>query len=138
MRERQKTASVSLLQTPAENDVVYPDNGKPVGQVTPEIAATLRMNKPGVIVLDDIGLQHIEERHGKEIRSLGFPDGREFVGFVLGNLDAVYDVDGNGRKYDLVSRAMRPQGRVMIRLEFAESGDFYQVATAGPLRKKSI
>ena len=135
MRERQKTASVSLLQTPAENDVVYPDNGKPVGQVTPEIAATLRMNKPGVIVLDDIGLQHIEERHGKEIRSLGFPDGREFVGFVLGNLDAVYDVDGNGRKYDLVSRAMRPQGRVMIRLEFAESGDFYQVATAGPLRK---
>lgn len=136
MRERQKTASVSLLQTPAENDVVYPDNGKPVGQVTPEIAATLRMNKPGVIVLDDIGLQHIEERHGKEIRSLGFPDGREFVGFVLGNLDAVYDVDGNGRKYDLVSRAMRPQGRVMIRLEFAESGDFYQVVTAGTVRRK--
>lgn len=134
LRERRKTDSVSLLQTPAKNNVVYPDNGKPVGQVTPEIAATLRMNKPGAIVLDDIGLQHIEERHGKEIRSMGFPDGREFVGFVLGNLDAVYDVDGNGRKYDLVSRAMRTQGRVMIRLEFAESGDFYQVVTAGPVR----
>ena len=134
MRERQKTASVSLLQTPAENDVVYPDNGKPVGQVTPEIAATLRMNKPGVIVLDDIGLQHIEERHGKEIRSLGFPDGREFVGFVLGNLDAVYAVNDGGRKYDLISRAMRQHGRVMIRLEFAESGDYYSIATAGPVR----
>ena len=134
MRERQKTASVSLLQTPAENDVVYPDNGKPVGQVTPEIAVTLRMNKPGVIVLDDIGLQHIEERHGKEIRSLGFPDGREFVGFVLGNLDAVYAVNDGGRKYDLISRAMRQHGRVMIRLEFAESGDYYSIATAGPVR----
>ena len=134
MRERQKTASVSLLQTPAENDVVYPDNGKPVGQVTPEIAATLRMNKPGVIVLDDIGLQHIEERHGKEIRSLGFPNGREFVGFVLGNLDAVYAVNDGGRKYDLISRAMRQHGRVMIRLEFAESGDYYSIATAGPVR----
>ena len=29
---------------------------------------------------------------------------------------------------------MLPQGRVMVRLEFAEKGDFYQVATAGPLR----
>ena len=134
MEARRNAASVSLLQIPAENNAVYPDNGKAVGWVTPEIAAALRLNKPGAIVLDDIGLQHIEERHGKEIRSLGFQDGREFVGFVLGNPDAVYAVEGNGRKYDLVSRAMKPQGRVMIRLEFAESGDFYQVVTAGPVR----
>lgn len=134
MEARRNAASVSLLQIPAENNAVYPDNGKAVGWVTPEIAAALRLNKPGAIVLDDIGLQHIEERHGKEIRSLGFQDGREFVGFVLGNPDAVYAVEGSGRKYDLVSRAMKPQGRVMIRLEFAESGDFYQVVTAGPVR----
>ena len=54
---------------------------------------------------------------------------------VLENVSAVYDVDGNGRKYDLVSRIMTPQGRVMIRLEFAQSGDYYSVATAGTLRK---
>ncbi len=136
MEARRNAASVSLLQIPAENNAVYPDNGKAVGWVTPEIAAALRLNKPGAIVLDDIGLQHIEERHGKEIRSLGFQDGREFVGFVLGNPDAVYAVEGSGRKYDLVSRAMKPQGRVMIRLEFAESGDFYQVVTAGTVRRK--
>ena len=116
-------------------EVIYPDNGVALGQVTREIAATLSLDKTGAIVLNDLGLQHIEDRHGGEIRALGFPMGREFVKFVLGNLDAVYDVDGNGRKYDLVSRAMRPQGRVMVRLEFAESGDFYQVVTAGPVRK---
>ncbi len=64
---------------------------------------------------------------------MGFADGREFVNFVLENLDAVYEVDGK-RKYDLVSRARTPQGRVMIRLEFAENGDYYSVATAGPVR----
>lgn len=31
---------------------------------------------------------------------------------------------------------MLPQGRVMVRLEFAETGDFYSIATAGTVRKK--
>ena len=113
----------------------YPNNGRAVGSISPEIARTLRLDKPGAIVLDDIGLQHIEDRHGKEIRGLGFADARAFVDAVLADVSAVYDVDGGGRKYDLVSRTMTPQGRIMVRLEFAEKGDFYQVATAGPLRK---
>lgn len=114
--------------------VSYPNNGRAVGSISPEIARTLHLDKPGAIVLDDIGLQHIEDRHGKEIRGLGFADARAFVDAVLADVSAVYDVDGGGRKYDLVSRTMTPQGRVMVRLEFAEKGDFYQVATAGPLR----
>lgn len=113
----------------------YPNNGAEIGAVSPLIARALHLQKPGAIVLDDVGLEHIEKRHGKEIRQLGFESAREFVSFVLENLDAVYDVDGKGRKYDFVSRAMKPQGRVMIRLEFAEEGDFYKVMTAGPLRK---
>ena len=113
----------------------YPYNGREVGSVTPEIAARLHLDKPGPIVLDDTGLRHIEERHGEQIRGLGFADARSFVRFVLAQVDAVYDVDGKGRKYDVVTRAMTPMGRVMVRLEFAEEGDFYSVATAGPLRK---
>lgn len=114
----------------------YPNNGRAVGSISPEIARTLRLDKPGAIVLDDIGLQHIEDRHGKEIRGLGFADARAFVDAVLADVSAVYDVDGGGRKYDLVSRTMTPQGRVMVRLEFAETGDFYSIATAGTVRKK--
>ena len=118
-----------------QNNVTYPNNGREVGRVSPEIARTLRLDKPGSIVLDDKGLHHIEERHGKEICGLGFANARNFVDTVLGNVSAVYDVDGNGRKYDLVSRIMTPQDRVMIRLEFAESGDYYSVVTACTLRK---
>lgn len=97
--------------------------GQVVGSITPEIAATLRLNKSGAIVLNDSGLQHIEDRHGKEIRGLGFTDARAFVDAVLSDVSAVYDVDGSGRKYDLVSRAMTPQGRGMVRLEFAAAGE---------------
>ena len=76
----------------------YPNNGRAVGSISPEIARTLRLDKPGAIVLDDIGLQHIEDRHGKEIRGLGFADARAFVDAVLADVNAVYavnDVAGN-------------------------------------------
>lgn len=78
-------------------------NGHEVGRIHPEIAQTLRLGKPGSIWLDDIGTEHIEERHGAEIRGLGFNSVRDFVDFVLGSVNAVYAVDGSGRKYDLVS-----------------------------------
>ncbi|WP_448338838.1 hypothetical protein AB9L11_11915 [Desulfovibrio piger] len=124
----------AALYQPKTNAVSYPNNGRAVGSISPEIARTLRLDKPGAIVLDDIGLQHIEDRHGKEIRGLGFADARAFVDAVLADVNAVYAVNDGGRKYDLVSRAMLPQGRVMVRLEFARTGDFYSVATAGPIK----
>ena len=71
----------------------YPNNGRAVGSISPEIARTLRLDKPGAIVLDDIGLQHIEDRHGKEIRGLGFADARAFVDAVLADVNAVYVVN---------------------------------------------
>ena len=71
----------------------YPNNGRAVGSISPEIARTLRLDKPGAIVLDDIGLQHIEDRHGKEIRGLGFADARAFVDAVLADVNAVYAVN---------------------------------------------
>ena len=117
-----------------ESGRAYPDNGREVGVITGEIAATLALDKPGPIVLDDTGRRHVEERHGKEIRSLGFADAQEFISFVLSHVDAVYAVEGHSRKYDIVSRAMTPQGRVMVRLEFDAAGDYYSVATAGPVR----
>ena len=117
-----------------ESGRAYPYNGREVGVITEEIAATLALDKPGPIVLDDTGRRHVEERHGEEIRSLGFADAQEFISFVLSHVDAVYAVNGNSRKYDIVSRAMTPQGRVMVRLEFDAAGDYYSIATAGPVR----
>ena len=53
---------------------------------------------------------------------------------VLDNVTAVYAVKDNRRKYDLVSTVMQPYGRVMVRLEFEASGDYYSISTAGPIR----
>lgn len=110
------------------------DGGKDVvGYVSPEIASTLRMNKPGEIMLDEERVQHIEQRHGKEIRAAGFADAEAFVNHVLKNIDAVYQADSN-RKYDLIAVQPATWKRVVIRLEFDSRGDFYRVITAGPLR----
>ena len=81
------------LYQPQADAVSYPNNGRAVGSISPEIARTLRLDKPGAIVLDDIGLQHIEDRHGKEIRGLGFADARAFVDAVLADVNAVYAVN---------------------------------------------
>lgn len=110
------------------------DGGKDVvGYVSPEIASTLRLNKPGEIMLDEERVQHIEQRHGKEIRAAGFADAEAFVNHVLKNIDAVYQADSN-RKYDLIAVQPATWKRVVIRLEFDSRGDFYRVITAGPLR----
>lgn len=82
-------------------------------------------------MLDDTGRRHVEKRHGKEIRSLGFADEQEFISFVLSHVDAVYAVNGYSRKYDIVSRVIPPQGRVMVRLEFDAAGEYYSVPRRG-------
>lgn len=129
-----QSEGMSLQQQDSAVDVVYPNNGLVVGEVTQEIAEKLHLNKPGRIVLDDKGVQHIEEEHGQQIRSLGFSGPQAFVEAVLDNVTAVYAVKDNRRKYDLVSTIMQPYGRVMVRLEFDATGDFYSISTAGPIR----
>lgn len=110
------------------------DGGKDVvGYVSPEIASTLRLNKPGEIMLDEERVQHIEQRHGKEIRAAGFADAETFVNHVLKNIEAVYQA-GSNRKYDLVAKQGTPWQRVIVRLEFDSAKDYYTVVTAGPIR----
>lgn len=110
------------------------DGGKDVvGYVSPEIASTLRLNKPGEIVLDEEGITHAEKRHGDEIRAAGFTNAREMVLYVMGNLSAVYQGNTN-RTYDLVAKARKPFARTVARLEFSPNGDHYKVVTAGLVR----
>lgn len=110
------------------------DGGKDVvGYVSPEIASTLRLNKPGEIVLDEEGITHAEKRHGDEIREAGFTNAREMVLYVMGNLSAVYQGNSN-RTYDLVAKARKPFARTVVRLEFSPNGDHYKVVTAGLVR----
>lgn len=136
-RGQRKTDSVSLLQTPMKNNVAYPDNGTPVGQVTPEIAATLKMNKPGTIVLDDVGLQHIEEQHGQQIKERGFTSIEDFIQYVLNNFDAVYE-GKNNNSYEIVCRDQEPFKKITIKLQFERIGEFYRISNAQFIRSGSF
>ena len=110
------------------------DGGKDVvGYVSPEIASTLRLNKPGEIVLDKEGLQHIEERHGDELRDAGFTNAQEFVQDTLSNIAAVYQGKDN-QSYELISVSDKLNKRAIIRLQFSPDGHFYRVVTATLIR----
>lgn len=104
-----------------------------VGSITPEMAESLPLGKAGDIVLLPDELRH-EERHGEQIRGLGYADAREFVNFVLSHVDAIYQ--GNDRRaFSLVTRQSTPNGQVIAKLDFREEGDGYRVVTANPVRE---
>ena len=116
-----------------ESGRVYPDNGREVGVITEEIAATLALDKPGPIVLDDTGRRHIDERHGIQIRERGFESVELFVNYVLRNFDAVYAGNQNN-SYELVCREQEPFKKVTVKLQFERIGEFYRISNAQFIR----
>ena len=114
----------------------YPNNGRAVGSISPEIARTLRLDKPGAIVLDDIGLQHIEDRHGGQIRERGFDSVASFVDYVLRKFDALYEGNQNN-SYELVCREQEPFKKVTVKLQFERVGEFYRISNAQFIRAGS-
>ena len=134
---RNGSEEIRLNQNIPAPDIEYPDGGKPVGEVTPEIAATLQLNKPGVIVLDDTGIQHIEDRHGEQLRQKGFKTIEDFVSYVLDNFDAVY-LGNQNNSYELVCRGNEPFPKVTIKLKFENVGEYYRISNAQFIRSGSF
>ncbi|GAB3119826.1 hypothetical protein [Novispirillum itersonii] len=81
------------------------------------------------------GLVHIEMRHGEQARTLGYADVREMVEDIARNFDAIYS--GNGRALILAKRTP-VRGQLYVQLEPSEDGDFYDVKTATPSRKRQF
>ncbi|GBR75870.1 putative phage protein [Candidatus Termititenax persephonae] len=106
-----------------------------VGSVTPEIAEMLSTPEQkisaGNIILDNKALTHIEKRHGQEIKDAGFNNARDFVNFVLSNVDAVYEGNKSVRRV-LVTKQIRPLGQVVIGLAY--DGNNYSVITGSTIR----
>ena len=130
-----RQGDAALYQTQADA-VSYPNNGRAVGSISPEIARTLRLDKPGAIVLDDIGLQHIEDRHGGQIRERGFDSVASFVDYVLRKFDALYEGNQNN-SYELVCREQEPFKKVTVKLQFERVGEFYRISNAQFIRAGS-
>ncbi len=130
-RERAKTPQKHSLFT--SEDLWQQDKSNSiVGTITEDVAALLPTKTAGNITLTDIGLQHIEKNHGKQIRDAGFDDAKSFVTYVMQHADAIYQEKGN-RDFSLVVRQEKPYKLAIIKLEYSEN-NIYRVKTAFPVR----
>ena len=119
----------------SEDFVSAPDGGEDYGEVPSSVAATWG-GKAGPIRLlpgdKYSGAEHIERRHGDQIRGLGFKGVEDFVNHVVSNFNAVYA--GSGRAVILTVRGDRPWKAASIKMEYNPEGDFWSVQSAAPMR----
>lgn len=113
-----------------------PDGTIDFGEITEAQAKTMR-RQAGKIRLEkgdgSYGLQHIEERHGAQIRALGFDSVEAFVADAVGHIETIWQPKKTSQ---LVMLQAAEKGRaVFIELTPSEDGDFYTVNTAFPVGK---
>jgi Inorganic Pyrophosphatase len=104
------------------------------GRITPEIGGEIRREAAPIRLREGNeteGLRHIEQRHGDDIRALGYPDAASFVEDVARNFDTIYQ--GKGKTLALVISKGKLK-YASIQLEPADGGAFYDVKTATPGR----
>lgn len=113
-----------------------PDGSLDYGEITPEMGRTMR-RQAGKIRLQKgdatWGMEHIEARHGDEIRAAGFDSVEAFVSAIATNIDRIMQPEETTQ---LVVLHSLDNDRVMyVRLEPMDGGgDFYTVRTAFPAR----
>lgn len=135
-------ASHSATQTPADagvsvsgaDFVTAPDGSIDFGEITAVQAKAMR-RQAGKIRLEqgnsNYGLQHIEERHGAQIRSIGFASVESFVADAVRHVDAIWKP---AKTTQLVMLQSIERGKaVFIELKPASDGDYYTVNTAFPV-----
>ena len=135
------------------------DDGKiEFGKIDPETAAEigfeaatirLRKGKHDSDTNKGEGYDHIEARHGEQIRSIVdgdgspvFEDVAEYVDFVSHNWTEIRD-NGRGRLVMIVrdaeaERSDDTQDLMILELEKDPAATFYDVKTAGPFRNRSL
>lgn len=119
--------------------VKAPDGSIDFGEITADMATVMR-RQGGKIRLENgkqnsdgsgYGLAHIESRHGKQIRTLGFNSIPDFVSDAVKHIESIWSPDKTSQ---LVVIQAREKGKaVFIQLKPSESGDFYSVNTAFPV-----
>jgi hypothetical protein len=118
----------------ANEFVRAPDGSIDFGEITPEMAQSMR-RQTGKIRLqrgdDSYGERHIELRHGKQIRRLGFSNAAEFVADAMQHIGSIWLPSKSAQ---LVVIQSEERGKaVFIALSPSENGDFYTVNTAFPI-----
>lgn len=135
---RETDQGVELFQRDMDGGAGYlvaaPDGSFDFGEISPEMAQAIG-RQPGRIRLRrgdaKSGLAHITIQHGEEIRQRGYPSVEHFVAKIAGSFRAIYRREG--RALDLVLDDA-DRGMLIVQLEPATRGDFYDVRTATIIR----
>lgn len=127
-------AAAPVADTSAANFVTAPNGSIDFGEITPEMSKVMR-RQAGKIRLrqgdDTQGLKHIEARHLEQFKKRGFASVQEFVASVAKTFTAIYKREGSALDVVLEDGS---RGRLVVQLEMAEGGDYYDVKTASPIR----
>ena len=70
-------------QSPAVQDDNLQGSRIVLGNVSPEMAGELPLNRPGNIFIEPEDLKHIEDGDGRQIRSVGFNNAMDFINYAL-------------------------------------------------------
>ena len=135
--EKKAAERASAPAVEPDGFIKAPDGSLDFGEITPEMAQAAG-RQAGKIRLqqgnESWGLQHVELRHGAEIRDAGFADVPAFVADIAQHIDQVWKPAATRQ---LVALHAAGKNRVMfVELQPGrdESGDFYTVKTAFPAR----
>lgn len=128
-------AMLSRSSQAAETFVPRPDGGVDYGQISAEMGKAMR-RQAGAIRLrqgnEAWGLTHIEMRHGRDVVAMGYSDARDFVSKVAQGFTKIYS--GRGAALDVVIDN-EARGMLIVSMEPAADGDFYDIKTATPIRR---
>jgi len=125
------------LAPPApETFVPAPDGSLDYGEITPEMGKAMR-RQAGKIRLQrgdaGWGMEHIEARHGNEIRAAGFDGVEAFVSTIATNIDRIIQPDETSQL--VVLHSLGNDRVLYVQLRPVRGGsDFYTVRTAFPAR----
>jgi len=124
--------------------VLNREGSKDFGEIPPEIAQKIR-RQAGKIRLRageqegnnerGYGEKHIERpKRLKELKLLGFANARDFVAYIAGTYDAIYEGDSGSL---ILYKEGAHHTEIISRLESSQDGDFWDVKTAFITRKDS-
>lgn len=132
------TVTAKPDEADAQRFITAPDGSTDFGEITSDMAKAAG-RQGGKIRLqqgnESWGLQHIEQRHGAEIRDAGFADVPAFVADIAQHIDQVWKPAATRQLVALHKVGNNRMMFVELQPGKDEAGDFYTVNTAFTSRK---
>lgn len=131
----------SRSDTKPEDFITAPDGSINFGEITPDMAKIMKRQSGKIRLQQGVqnangtgyGLLHIEANHGAQIRAMGFSKIEDFVANVAKNFSQVWQTSNTQL---LVTVNDGRKDVMYVRLEPSETGDFYRINSAFPVRQR--